>query len=113
MCSGRSGGTRRVTRSTAASTDGTGRNESAGNRRPMVKDHQGAHVVDSSVVGGTAVRLRATSRLDEQIGAPQAAVRVVEQVAQQRRGGTEGNGAHRPERTARHGVAAAHRSTRR
>ena len=27
----------------------------------MVKDHQGAHAVDSSVVGGTAARLRATS----------------------------------------------------
>jgi hypothetical protein len=58
---GSKGGTRRETRSTAASTDGTGRNAPAGIRRPISKDHQGAHTVESIVLGGVAERFRATA----------------------------------------------------
>ena len=85
--------------------DGTGRNESAGRRRPTSNDHQGAHVVESRVVGGAAARLRATSHCTTRSARPQATARVIEEVAQQGRGGTEGKRAHRPEGPARHPVA--------
>ena len=105
MCSGRSGGTRRVTRSTAPSTEGTGRNESAGippahREGPPGRPRRGEHGG-----GGHSGPLARHLPLDEEIGAPEAAAVVVEQVAQQGRGGTEGKRADRPERLAWHGVA--------
>src|SRR5580692_4491858 len=61
MRGGRRGGSRRVTQSTAASTEGTGRNAVAGTRWTTSNDHHGAQAVDSSVDGGMRARLRATS----------------------------------------------------
>jgi hypothetical protein len=52
---------RRVTTSTPASTCGTGRNSAAGILRPSWNSHHGAQTVESSVDGGTAARLQATS----------------------------------------------------
>ena len=62
-------GTRRVTRSKAASTDGTGRKAAAGMRRPTSKDHQGAQAADRRVDGGMTARFARHLPLDDEVGA--------------------------------------------
>ena len=60
---GRSGRSRRVTTSTAASTDGRGRKPAAGRRRPRAKHHHGPQVAPSRSAGApasTRARCRAT-----------------------------------------------------
>ena len=79
---------------------------SAGIRRPKSKDHQGAQVVESRVVGGVAARFRATSHWTIRSARRSPLARVVEQVTQDRRGGAEGERAHGPEGPARHPVVA-------
>ena len=92
MCSGRSAGLRRATRSTAASTAGTGRKDGAGMRRTTSKDHHGAHVVDSNVVGGARRPFAGHFPLDDEVRPRRSpAVRVVEEMAQDRRRGAEGH----------------------
>ena len=105
MWSGRRGGSRRVTRRTPASTDGTGRKESAGRRRPRLKDHQGAHAVESTCVGGVAARLRATSHCTTRSARRRPLARSSSRWRSRCRGGAEGQRADRPEGAARHAVA--------
>ena len=68
MLGGSSGGSRRVTTKTPASTRGIGRNSPAGMRCWRRNSHQGAHTVERRVEGGAAARFCATSHCTTRSG---------------------------------------------
>ena len=97
-------GSRRVTVSTAASTDGAGRNSLAGSRRARRKHHHGRPTRADEVDGGVLAGLRQRASdlpLHDEIRAHDAAGRIIEQPVQERRRAIERRVGEHPVRSGR------------